>query len=310
MATMRLPVQVENRVLAAAGLVILAMALIGFIDNYVRVIATEAGLWQFHATRAAIALPLIWVLARLVGWRLRPKSFARVMGRSLFASTSMLVYFGCLALLPIGEVVAGLFTAPIFVLLISALVLGIRVGTVQLLAVALGFGGILLVLKLDPGNLTLLSLMPVLAGLLYAIGNIVTREWCMEENFLTLLFGFFTFMALWGLIGLAVLALVPQAVPAGTAGFILRGWAPPTPVFLFWTLVQACGSVLGVGMIIRAYQIALAPHVSVFENSLLIFAAAFAWLLWGETLDFVAMAGMAAIGISGAMIALQPGRTA
>ncbi len=296
--------QDHSRIGAAAMMVIAAMAGIGLIDNFIRLIAAEGGLWEFHLLRSLMALPMIAALAGLFGWRLRPVRLGPVLARSLFNSGSMLLYFGCLSLLPIGQVVAGLFTAPIFILLISAAFYGARIKPMQGLAVALGFVGILLILRLDAGGLSLLSVVPVVSGLLYAIGNIATREWCQGENALTLLFGFFTFMLVWGALGLGLLALFPLAVPPGADGFVLRGWVPPSAIFLLVTLVQAIGSIIGVGLIIRAYQIAQASRVAVFENTLLVFAAVWAWLIWGEALGLVAMVGMIAVGIAGVLIAL------
>lgn len=296
----------RNRTALAAAYATAAMLLIGFIDNYVRVIAGEAGLWQFHLTRSAFALPVLVVLSHLLRLPLRPRNWKVVALRSLFGSTSMLVYFGCLGLLPIGQVLAGLFTAPIFVALISAWVFGARIGWLQWLAIGLGFSGIGLVLGLNPARLSLLSLMPVVSGLIYAMSGVVTREYCGDENPLTLLAGFFGMMAFWGGLGLLVLALVPQPVAEGAAGFVMRGWVAPTGPFLFWTLAQAMGSIFGVGLIIMAYQIAEAPRVAVFENTLLIFAAIWAWALWGEVVGIVALLGMAAIVVSGILIALAP----
>ena len=295
-----------NRTARAAAYASAAMLLIGYIDNYVRVIAGEAGLWQFHLTRSAFALPVLVVLSYLLGLPLRPKNWKVVAARSLFASTSMLVYFGCLGLLPIGQVLAGLFTAPIFVALISASAFGARIGWLQWLAIGLGFGGIGMVLGLDPASLGLLTLMPVLSGLIYALSGVVTREYCADENPLALLAGFFGMMAFWGGLGLLVLALLPQPVAEGAAGFVARGWVAPTGLFLFWTLAQALGSIFGVGLIIMAYQIAEAPRVAVFENTLLVFAAIWAWILWGEGVGIVALLGMAAIVGSGILIALAP----
>jgi drug/metabolite transporter (DMT)-like permease len=297
---------VRNRTALAAAYATAAMLLVGYIDNYVRVIAAEAGLWQFHLTRAAMALPMLVVLSRVLGLPLWPKNWRVVALRSLFGSTSMLVYFGCLALLPIGQVLAGLFTAPIFVALISASAFGARIGALQWLAILLGFGGTGLVLGLDPATLGLLSLMPVLSGLIYAMSGVVTREYCGDENPLTLLAGFFGMMAFWGCLGLLVLALMPQPVEEGAAGFVMRGWVAPTGLFLFWTLAQAMGSIFGVGLIIMAYQIAEAPRVAVFENTLLVFAAIWAWILWGEGVGIVALFGMGAIVLSGILIATAP----
>lgn len=294
-----------NRVLLAAALVLLAMATLGYIDNLVRLIAREAGLWQFHLTRSAIALPMLALLAHVIGGRLRPLSPGRVAARSFFSAGSMMIYFGCLAFLPIGQVVAGLFTAPIFVLLISAFVYGERVGPWRIGAVALGFAGILFLLRPDAAAFSPMSVMPVVAGLFYAIGNIATRRWCAGESALTLLAGFFLGMGGFGALGLLLFTLAPQGAEPGAESFLVLGYVAPSPAFLFWTVVQAVGSIIGVGLIIRGYQLADASYVAVFEYALLIFAALWAFVLWGEVLAPAALLGMAAIALAGATIALR-----
>ena len=69
--------------------------------------------------------------------------------------------------------------------------------------------------------------------------------------------------------------------------------------------MQAAGSLLGVGMIVKAYQIAEASKVSVFEYVILPASAAWGFVLWGETLTWMAVAGMALIALAGVLIARQ-----
>jgi drug/metabolite transporter (DMT)-like permease len=208
----------QNRTLAAALSVLVYSIVIGFTDNYVRVIAKDGGLWQFHATRTAMALVLLVAVAVLLGLRLRPQRFHAVLARSAIHGTAMLIYFGALAFLPVAQVAAGLFTAPIFVLLIQRFVYGQEINPVQALAVTLGFAGVVIVL--GPEMLTgasLAAVLPVLAGALYAMGNIATREWCAQESAGTLLGGFFAMLGVFGLIGMAVLTIYPVVVPQGWA---------------------------------------------------------------------------------------------
>lgn len=296
----------SDRTLAAAGFLCGYAMLIGFTDNYVRVIAADAGLWQFHATRTVMAMLLLALLVPLLKLNPRPKRWRAVFGRSMIHGTAMLIYFGALAFLPVAIVAAGLFTAPIFVLLISRFVYGHLIGPVRIMAVAVGFLGVVLVL--GPQALrgaSLAALLPVAAGALYAMGNIATREWCAEEQPETLLAGFFLALGFYGLIGMALLTLWPLAAPEGPDGFLLRGPVVPTSTFLFWTAIQAAGSLLGVALMIRAYQITDASRASVIEYIILPASALWSWIVWGETLDLVAWAGMALIVTAGAMIALR-----
>lgn len=295
-----------DRTLAAAGLILVYAAVIGFTDNFVAVIAGEAGLWQFHFSRTVMAMVLLLALVPVFGLRLRPKSWPAVVARSAIHGLGILIYFGALAFLPVAIVAAGLFTAPIFVLLISWLVYGQRIGPFRIVAVALGFLGVILVL--GPSALSgasLAAVLPVAAGLMYAMGNIATRQWCAGESAETLLAGFFVALGVLGAFGMAVLWLLPLAVPEGADGFLLRGPVWPSEVFLWWTFVQAAGSLLGVGLMIRAYQIADAGRVSVLEYVILPASAFWTWAIWGDTLSLTAWAGMALIAAAGTLIALR-----
>ncbi len=300
----------KDRTVAAAGLITVYAMVIGFTDNYVRVIATEAGLWQFHFTRTVMAMALLGLAAIPLGLRLRPVRLRAVVARSAIHGCAMVIYFGALAFLDVALVAAGLFTAPIWVLLISRFVYGHAIGPVRIVAVVTGFAGVILVLGPEAmGGASLPALLPVIAGAMYAMGNIATREWCAQESAETLLAGFFTMLGIIGAVGMLALWLAPLAVPAGSDGFLQRGPVWPSGTFYFWTFVQAAGSLLGVGMMIRAYQITDASKASVLEYVILPASAFWTWVLWGKGLEPMAVVGMALIVAAGTMIALRARQT-
>ncbi|MEI2807941.1 DMT family transporter [Albidovulum sp.] len=296
----------ETRTVAAAGLIFVYAMVIGFTDNFVRVIANDGGLWQFHATRMVMAIALLAAAAPFLGLDLRPRRPGAVAVRSALHGTAMIIYFGCLAFLPVATVAAGLFTAPIFTLLISRFAYGQRIGPVRILAVAIGFLGVLLVLR--PGHASAFgpaTFLPAAAGALYALGNIATRTWCAGERAEVMLAGFFVALGTFGLLGMGALALWQPAVPEGQEGFVLRGMVWPTGRFLFWTFVQAAGSLVAVGMMIRAYQVADAGRVAILEYVILPASAFWTWVIWGETLGPVAIAGIFLIFAAGLIITLR-----
>ncbi len=290
--------------MVAAGLILGYAMIIGFIDNYVRFIAEEAGLWQFHATRMVMAVGVLAMLAVPLGLRLRPINRRAVLARSVLHATAMLIYFGALAFLPVAIVAAGQFTAPMFVLLISALIYGEKIGPVRIVAVLLGFAGVILLLGPEAmRGASLPALLPVLTGALYAMSNVATRKWCAGESAETLVGGFFLALGVIGVIGMLALWWFPMDVPAGVKGFLQRGPIWPSGQFYFWTFVQAAGSLLAVGMMVRAYQLADATRVSVFEYMILPAAAFWGWLIWGQVLTVTALVGMGMIIGAGLIIA-------
>ncbi len=298
--------QPPDRTIAAAGLIVSYAVIIGFTDNFVLGISEEVGLWQLHLTRSVLAMALLIALAPLMGLKLWPRSWGGVTARSALHGVGIMIYFGALGFLPVAVVAAGLFTAPIFVLLISGLVYRQRIGPYRIAAVAIGFLGVILVLgPLAQEGESLAALLPVAAGALYAMGNIATRQWCANETAETLLAGFFVGLGVLGAIGMAVLTFLPVEVPAGPLGYLLRGAVWPSGNAFFWITVQAVGSLIGVGLAIRAYQIADAGRVSVLEYTILPASAFWTWLLWGEVLGGVAWIGMALIAAAGILIAMR-----
>lgn len=280
-----------------------AMMVIGCIDNFIALIARDAGLWQFQILRAAMGLPLV-VLASVVGfgtlWALRLWAVAL---RSFFVAFAMLFYFGSLAFMPLAQALAGLFTSPIFILLITAFILREPVGPARIFAVIIGFIGILLVLDSDWATLTWTSFLPVFGGLFYAMGAVATRQLCEGESTLSMLSMLLIIQAIIGALALAVLGQFELTVPEGAAGFIQRGWVWPVTAALPFILLQAVGSVLGVGLIIRAYQLGSASYVAVYEYSVFISGPFFAWMLFGQTVTAVQTGGILLVAAAGIVIA-------
>jgi len=286
----------------AAVSILGGMATLGLTDNFVPYISERGSLWQFHFVRSIMAFGILAIVIALGYGSLRANRPLAVIGRSFFQAGAMLIYFGCLSLLPIGVVVAGLFTAPLFVVLISILFQGKSVGAFRWTAVVIGFVGALMVIRPDPAALDPVSFLPIGAGLLYAIGAVATRAWCEGETTMTLTAGFFGMLGIFGLIGIFT---VTGDAPEGHAGFVLRNWGPLDAAMVFWFAVQAVGSLIGIALIFRGYLIGEASHVAVFEYSLLVFASFWAWVLWDQTVPVLGLAGMVLIAVAGSIIAFR-----
>lgn len=292
---------------AAGGLIVLAMTVLASADNLVLLLTPEIGLWQFQVMRSSLAGTLLVVAALVMGWRLRPRSWSGVALRSIASSVAMLGYFGALSAISINQAAAGLFTAPIFVLLISVLGFGLRVGPVRWLAVVAGFAGVVVILRPWSGELALWAAgLAVAAGMFHGLSAVLTRQLCAREGTVCVAVGFFTAMTLWGLVGLGALGLAGVATqPPGPEGWFLRSWVAPSPQVLGLIAVQAVGSLLGIALVVRGYQMAEASRVTVFEYAFLPAAALVAWLLHAERPDPASLLGAALIVLAGATILLR-----
>lgn len=282
-----------------------AMLILGFTDNFIVFIAEIMSLWQFQFIRAVIALPLIVCIAYLLKITIRPKRPWAVALRSLFLTIAMIFYFWSLAFIPMAQALAGLFTSPIFILIISGLIFRQSINFIQIVAVFIGFIGIIFVVDTELTELTFFSFLPVFGGLFYAMAAVATREFCEGETTLALLASIMIMQGFVGMCALYIITWIAPEVPNGAAGFILREWVWNINSVMPWITLQAVGAILGIGLIFRAYQIGQASQVAVFEYSALIFGPFFAWVLIGQQVNLMQLLGILLIAIAGSLIALR-----
>lgn len=282
-----------------------SMAIIGVIDIYVAVIAETISVWQFLISRMVLAVPLVVLLSVCGLGTLRPKRLGAVAFRSALIATGMFCYFGALAFMPIAMALGGLFTSPIFVLLITAFILKQRIGPWRILAVAVGFAGIIVVLGPSGGDLGWILALPVLGGVLYASGVVATRALCDGESTLTLLAGIFIAQGILGSVVLYIIIWAGVEPQPGGMAFLTRGWIWPMTEAMPYLLLQVVGSVIGVGLLNRAYQLGEASHVAVFEYTIMIFGPFFAWWLLSVPVTPIQMVGIAMIAAAGIIIAVR-----
>lgn len=281
------------------------MFALGLTDNLVVLVSETSSLWMFHTLRGIVAAGMIACLAMMGFTSLRARRPFWVFLRNFFNATALLIYFGCLAFLPVGVAVAGFLTAPIFVLVFSVLFRGVRAGPMRWLAVMFGFSGALMVVWPEDGSLTLLSLAPIAGGMFYAISAIGTRAWCEGEGTMVMTFAYISILGVMGAIGLIILTVWPVVAPEGAAGWVHRGYVSPDHIAWLVVFGQAVGSIIGVLLLTKGYQLGESSFVAINEYSLIIFASFFAWLLWGQTLGAIALLGIGFILVSGCIIALR-----
>ena len=220
----------------------------------------------------------------------------------LFVLANMFFFMG-LASLPIGEVVALFFVAPLFICVLAAPVLGERVGVIRWLAIVVGFVGVLVMVKPGSEVFSMTSLLPILAAFCYAIVQMVTRKLGMRDSAGAMaVYAQFAFLATSATVGLFIGDGRYNNQNNPTFEFLLRAWEWPT-LEQYW-LLAVCGTMVGIGgyFLSQAYRLAQASVAAPFEYSSLPFALAAGYLIWGDWPDAAAFGGTVLIVISGLMV--------
>jgi drug/metabolite transporter (DMT)-like permease len=220
----------EDHPALAASLMVGSLFLLALQDSLVKLASANVSLWQFQSMRAGFNLAMLFVLARFI-WGSsspRPKRLWTVILRSMFLMGAMICFFGAIPFLSLSQVAAGLYVFPLFVTVLSALVLGEKVGPRRVIAVLTGFGGTLLILKPGSGSFQWVSLAPVLAGLFYAATVLTTRKLCRQESPATLALGVSLAFVLVGACGIIVLNNIQPGDLALEWPYLFVGWKPLT----------------------------------------------------------------------------------
>jgi len=286
-------------------LIILAFIVIGPNDILVPIIAKESSLWQFHFCRSLIAIPIMYLIMKLTNQKFIINDLFAVIIRSTLYTISMIIYFGCLSFLPIAIVGAGMFTSPIFVLIFSYFLFKQKIGTKRISAVVIGSMGVWLILSPSNESFSILNFLPILGGAFLAMGNMATWRMCSEENPLMLNIMFFLGIGLVGFIGNIVFSYLNLDIKnMEISGFFVLGWTNGTMLLWLLIFIQAIGSIIGIGLLTKAYQMADTSYLNIFEYSFLIFAGFSAWLFLNQTISFDEFIGIIFIIASGAIVSL------
>lgn len=238
--------------------------------------------------RALIVAIIILLVVRRSGSfeAVRIGRVRNVSTRAVLAVGSTFLIVSSLALLPLNEVIAILFVGPLFVAVLSGPLLGERVSIQRWLAVLVGFTGMLIIVRPGSEAFQIAALLPVVAALVAATRDIVTRRISKTESSMGILF--YSMVAL-TLAGLA------------TAPF---GWLPMDIEQV--ALAAFTGVMFGLGhyFIIEGYRYAEASIVSPYRYANLIWAVILGFLIWGEIPSIWVLAGAPLVVGSGLYILL------
>jgi drug/metabolite transporter (DMT)-like permease len=272
-----LPVSVRGPLwMMAAGALFAAMTLL------VKILAGQLNSFEIAFFRAAFGLASVLPFALAAGRAafVTRRPFTHL-ARGLVGAVAMSATFYSIAHLPLAEATALSFTRPLFVVLLAAAFLGEPVRIRRLAATAVGFLGVLIMLRpqrwFTGEGIELAAVAGLGGAALVAVVIVFVKKLIRTERPVTLLFYF-------GLIS-TLGALVPA----------LPDWVWPSWTQLFWLLVMGAVGASAQSLIIRAYMVADATVVSPFDYIRLVFAAIFGFAFFGEVPGSWMLAGAGVI---------------
>lgn len=299
--------------LRAIGLMLLAMAAFAVQDVAVKLVASDISIWQMQAVRSAAVLAILVLVVRLGAerGRLIPSRWRWPVVRALLMVGAYFFFYSALPVLTLSQAAAGFYVGPLLITVFAALLLGEPIGPRRIAAVVAGFAGVLLIVRPGLEGWSPVALLPVAAAGFYALAMVLTRWRCRDEPGFALTFTHNLLYTGIGLVGVALVPLLPIA-PEARAGapFLLTGWLPLALGPLLLLLATAGTHMVGMLASVAAYRDAEASRIAPFEYSYLVMMPLFDLAIWGEVPRSTTLAGMALIVAAGVFVAWREGRPA
>lgn len=252
--------------------------------------------------RSAFAVPVILVwLAASRGLRagLATRNPLGHFWRGLMGTAAMGFGFAGLGLLPLPEVTAIGYAAPLLTVVFAAMFLGETVRAFRIFAVALGLAGVLIVLSprltaLRAGQIgaeEALGAIVVLVGAVFAaLAQVFVRKLVTEETTSAIVFYFSVNSALLSLVTLPF------------------GWETPDAAAM--AMLIAAGVLGGIGQVLltSSYRHADASVVAPFEYASMLMALGVGYVVFNEAPTLPVLGGAALVVAAGILIIWREGR--
>ncbi|MEM7207650.1 MAG: DMT family transporter [Pseudomonadota bacterium] len=188
--------------------------------------------------------------------------------RGFYVAGAQFCFYLALTKLEFATATTLAFVGPIFITLLSIPILGHSVGIWRWAAVAIGFFGMVWIMRPGSDVFTLYALLPICASFGYSLSTVSVR--LIDEKIPTALIN--AYASIGALIGSSIVLLSTQSyVPIATAG----DW--------LWLLAMGTAGGFAVLSMITAYRLTKPSNLSPFEYFGIPFSFVLGWLFFAET---------------------------
>lgn len=254
--------------------------LLSFTVMAISVRELSSGMHAFEMLfiRSAIGVVILTVILWATGWQvLRTRRIAGHLFRNAVHFTGQVLWIFGITLLPLATVSAIEFTTPVCGAILAVAFLGERMNRGRWVALALGFAGILVVLR--PGMATVSSgaVIMLFCALFFGATNVITKWLTRSDGALAIVFYMVVMQTLFG---------------AVTSLFV---WAPIATGDWPWLILLAVTGLTAHFSLTRALAAADASFILPFEFLRLPLIAGMGFLLYSEAIEVTTLLGAALI---------------
>jgi drug/metabolite transporter (DMT)-like permease len=251
------------------GIVYMLVAVGSFacLDTLLKLLVEHYPTLQVTAMRGLASLPFLALPALFMGRAadLKPRRIGWHVWRAVLQIITLVAFVYALRSLSLADTYSIFLSAPLMVTALSVPLFKEHVGWRSWLAIGVGLGGVLIMLRPSgAGLLTLGAVAALVSATAYAGGVLTVRIQTRTETTASI--------TLWPLFLMAL----------ATGLYTLPNWVPVRPEHFGWLVATGAVGALGTRMLTEAFRIAPASVVAPFEYTALIYGVAIDWLMWSK----------------------------
>ena len=273
--------------LRSIALLVVASGLLTVNDAMVKWLAQTYSVGQVMSVRGAcvIAIVVLWSTLRRRASELRVSNWRLQLTRGALMSLSTFLFVTALSLMPIADAIAIAFAGPVIATALAALLLKESVGWRRWSAIAVGFAGVIVMVRPTPDLIRVVAIVPLMAATVGAFRDIVTRR-----------------MGTGGESTPAIMLISTAVVTIAGLVTIPLGWAPLAVGDLALFIGSALLIAFAQGLMIESFRLGEVGLVGPFKYSSLVWAVVLGLLVWGDLPDAWTWVGSALVVGSGLYI--------
>lgn len=271
----------------ARGIVFMAVAMATFTvnDSFMKAVTQVLPLSQAIVIRGVMTLAALLILARVmkIPTLAIPADDRRLLGwRTLAELGATITFLLALRQMPLANLSAILQSLPLAVTLGAAIALKEPVGWRRMTAIAVGFGGVMLIVRPGTEGFNLWSVLAMISVAFVVVRDLTTRRFSH------------------GLPSVTIAIYTSFAVTAmGLVGLALEDWVAVPPQVFAMLAGAAAMLIMGYLFIVKAMRVGDVAIVAPFRYSALIWAILLGWLVFGDFPKAITLLGAAIVVATG-----------
>ncbi|OYU49230.1 MAG: hypothetical protein CFE31_07645 [Rhizobiales bacterium PAR1] len=259
-------------------LMVSAFAFFAFMTTLIKLVGAGLPLAEILLVRQVIVLAMMMIVVRgrvITAMRTK-RPFLQIL-RGSFSLGAMGGGFSAIIHMPMAEATALGFSQVLFVTLAAIVILGETVDLRRWIAMAIGFAGVLVMLRPSTSGMNIYALYAIIGSAFGAGITITVRILSNTERTETIMF--------WQ----GAVLVSAMSVPA------YLYWVPPSPTEWLWLISLGVVGTAGQWLITRAYQIGEASALAPLDFVRLLLAAASGYLVFAEVPGLITILGAALV---------------